>query len=213
MTTDTFRAIRATTNELFSAEAINSVLDAAFGTPYLSVSDVRRYMHDPNSIVLVAMDKEAIAGVGLAVTIPETDPLEYATPVDQIGKLLEYVPELKQCSAIYLHSIVVVPEYQRRGIGTYLMNEILEWSREQDADLLFVQGWKDEKGCHIEKIMKTFDFTSPGELTNCHLQESLLNPQYNCVSCGNPCYCGEVIFTKTMDSLRKSNLARNILPS
>lgn len=178
------------------AEKINSMLDDAFGTPYLTPADVHHYMLDPESTVITVMDGKTIAGVGLAIHIPHTEPLDYSVPEDQIENLLALVPELATDPAIYLHSVVINPDYQKRGIGTRLVQEILQWSSLQEPNLIYVQGWKDHNGCHIENIMNAFGFSKRGVLENCHLEESLADPDSQCSSCGNPCYCSEVIFTK-----------------
>ena len=102
----------------------------------------------------------------------------------------------------FIEAIATDPAFQKRGIGSKLIQKSLDVLQARGAEMVCALGWKTEK-VHIEPAMNIFEFSKRHEFEKFWYEESIEKNE-KCHYCGLPCTCGSVLFTKVMNHKFKS---------
>lgn len=97
-----------------------------------------------------------------------------------------------------IHNILIKENYQKRGIGSHLLKEILEQGKmlgmkNSIANAVVIKG----EYINSEKLLLNFGY-KPIYRVNDYWEA--IYPGYYCKQCdSNPCYCDNVVFLKSME--------------
>lgn len=179
-------------------DAAVSLSNQELGSDYTTLQDLQKMVAYPDTCVQLAVS-ENNAVVGLAVgewysSISEC--LGYSTPAEIHSTLLDQIADrnVEATEPVgYVRTVVVSPEFQKRGIASSLVMQTLNWFAGKALSRALCVAWTDTAGCHIASTMKRTGFDSLGNFPNFYLEEST-RMGYDCTTCGNPCVCSAEVF-------------------
>lgn len=175
-----------------------SLSNQELGSDYTTLQDLQKMVAYPDTCVQLAISEDNRV-IGLAVgecysSISEC--LGYATPAEIHSTLVHQIAERYVAATEpvgYVRTVVVSPEFQKRGIASALVMQTLNWFAGYRLSRALCVGWTDTDGCHIASTMKRTGFESLGNFPNFYLEEST-RMGYDCTTCGNPCVCSAEVF-------------------
>lgn len=62
-----------------------------------------------------------------------------------------------------MHSVALFPSAQGRGVGSFLVREVLLALFARGVEKVVSVGWTDDQGCHIERVLVRNGVTPLGE--------------------------------------------------
>jgi GNAT superfamily N-acetyltransferase len=176
-------------------DSVTKIFNETLGEKYVTSEQVFGYIQNLDThIVLALYDGEAV-GVSVAKifhSLPDVGHFSPEMVSNFVHNIFDYSLEFP---AIMLKHIVVSPIMQKRNVGTKLLQRTLQWAVRQNSYIIFVLGWKDYTGCHVEPLLMKNGFHNEGEFKNFWHEDSIVQ-QYFCPTCGNPCECSAVLFTR-----------------
>ncbi|MDL2297344.1 GNAT family N-acetyltransferase [Bacteroidales bacterium OttesenSCG-928-B11] len=92
-----------------------------------------------------------------------------------------------------LKTVAVSALYQRKSIGSLLIQDALQELQKRDINFIIGIAWKNGEQVNIGGIFRRHNLHPVGEIANYWTEESL-SEQSDCIECGIPCYCTAVIY-------------------
>ncbi len=105
----------------------------------------------------------------------------------------------------FIEAIATDPDYQKRGIGTKLIERSLERLEQAGAELITTMAWKTTN-VHLGPTLDAFDFSMRHEFKDFWYKKSIDDKEH-CEICGNPCRCGSVLYTLSLNTHGKKRRA------
>jgi ribosomal protein S18 acetylase RimI-like enzyme len=173
---------------------IVNLLDQELGEGWLTVKDIHKAIDD--ALLFVATHNKKIVGFTLLRMLKTGDfEKELKGHTYNIPRDLQHA---NACETIgFIEAIATDPAYQKRGIGTKLVEKSTTVLQKNGAEIITAIGWKT-KTVHIEPTLIAQGFKQRVEFKEFWLEESKQEP-YDCPECGAPpCYCGAVLFSKAV---------------
>lgn len=181
------------------------LFDITLGDGYVSGEDLLGYAEgfspDKGSFALVVTqddDPSSFLGVATVDVVQGVEGLVGFAPVDMQEVFRSLVSgatgdegAVGRCAL--LHSVAVSPHAQGKGVGSFLVREVMEVLSALGVGRVVSVGWTDDQGCHIEGVLTRNGFTSLGDVSGYWRQDSIVNG-YDCPTCGNPCSCVARLF-------------------
>jgi ribosomal protein S18 acetylase RimI-like enzyme len=182
------KAVRADTM------TIVNLLDQELGEGWLTVEDIHKAIDE--DLLYVAAHNKKIAGFTLLRMLKTGDlEVELKGHPYKIPRDLQHADSSETIG--FIEAIATDPAYQRRGIGTKLVEKSICVLQKNGAEIITAMGWKT-KDVHIGPTLLAQGFKERVEFENFWLEESKKEP-YDCPECGAPpCYCGAVLFSKAI---------------
>ena len=133
----------------------------------------------------------------MTATVVSSSGLAQLLPTDQAGvlqrtRLLNVVPKVG-----LIRSLAVTPTLRGRGVGTQLVDGVIEWYRALGVSAALCIGWKTAHGCHIDGVMQTTRFVASEEIPAFWTADSEARG-YSCPACGHPCACSAVVYLQRL---------------
>jgi aminoglycoside 3-N-acetyltransferase I len=133
---------RLSAHDLLKMRALNNLFGDVFEDPASYHSDpptdeyLAKFLSDDSSIVLVAKENDNVIGGLVAYTLNKFE---------------------KQRKEVYLYDLAVSNQYQRRGIGRKLIEELKAVAKQANAYVVFVQA---DEG---DEAVKFYESLNPDE--------------------------------------------------
>lgn len=171
-----------------------AISDDQLGKDYLTIDVLQQSISDSGKyFTRVALNsrKEVIGFCLCGVISP-----------DELKNLLRIPPEeipqaLKYSKRIGLIGVLAVKdEYQKRGVGTALVNDCITKLNSANVAAMCCVGWRSSKGINIGGILSTCNFETLKEIPD-YWREDSLQKNYRCHDCGEPpCTCSALIYAR-----------------
>ena len=127
---------------------------------------------------------------GLLCLVAEIDGtvVAYATACIVDSETKSHLEEYFDGKTGLLSSLAVLPEFERRKIGTMLAKERVKRLKEVGCDSVIATAWRSEEGgVHVGKILDRLGFKPIDELLK-YWEGN------DCVFCGDYCTCDAVVY-------------------
>lgn len=181
--------------QLEDAYPIKALLEEGLGKGYMEIEDLNDFI-DPQmkeSLCLVATSQEKIIGA-LTLTKVGRESLRSQLP-KEMNFMADNPSMLEEHSEVgFIQNVVVSPAFQRQGIATRLIRESLEQASKLDLLRVISFGWESIHGCHIDGVFADLGFKRGSQISGFWYEESI-REEYECPSCGNPCYCNAILYS------------------
>ena len=93
----------------------------------------------------------------------------------------------KNANCLYIDMIVIKPRYQRIGIGTYFMQYVLDYAKNNHFKIIECEAIEANNHINSKKLLDNFEFELLESVEN---YWGNLYPNFHCKECGNqPCTC------------------------
>ncbi len=149
------------------------ISNSQFGVGYLNTSDFT----SDGAIVLVATDDEKVVGFALFYIIGGDD-----FP----AQLSIFYPVAH--TSVFFKSIAVLPGFENRGVGSHLMQMVLNLARNQGVLCCYGYLWVKDGKMALESIARHHGFHDVKVMPRFWQQVSI-DKGFDCPVCGNPCRC------------------------
>jgi len=177
--------------------SIIKIADKELGNNFILPSHISENQHI--SMCASTIKKNKIIGFLLNQILTYS---EFLSIYSNIAEKYDCFRNIKKIGII--KTIAVDSKWQQKGIGTNLINTLLnkiylkcDDQIYSNIDLIFMMGWKQKNGIiNISGIKNKFNFIEIGQINNFYYNNSL-KYNYSCPVCGNPpCYCSVVLYIK-----------------
>ena len=97
---------------------------------------------------------------------------------------------------LYCQAIVIKPDFQRCGIGSLFVEDVIEFAKQNKLKNLFCEAVTTNGKMNASNLLKKYGFV---ELFHVENYWGSLYPDVNCLECDNkPCTCGCIFFVKNI---------------
>ena len=121
---------------------------------------------------------------------PNTICLEAIT---EVGAFVGFVYGHFTDTSATLETICVDPEYENKGIGYQLGITFLNALEKLNIGTVISPAWKDKQVIPADPLLRKLGFFPQKTIKNYWYEDSKQRG-YQCLSCGNPCFCSAVIY-------------------
>ena len=160
--------------------------DSAFGKGYLTSSD---FIRSRGFIIGAFIDDELVGFIfNYFVDIEDSDQYYFVE---------QFIPSMP---ILYVKSIVVSPEFQRRGIARLLLDESIRFSDSRGVNFYYGYAWLVNGDAPFGSVFISCGFRALMVKDRLWYNDSL-NKQYHCTICGDPpCCCSAVLFVNSLSN-------------
>lgn len=174
-----------------------NILENALGLGYVSRDKLATYAGREDKVAFVAIGEgNQIHGIVTSDLPAGSDDVLELLPSDAQARVLSLIPELAFNRTGLLRSGAVSPQSRGNGIVTSLSKASVGALEDMGATSILAIGWTDFEGCHIQRILEAMGFKTQGDLENFWHEDSI-SKNYQCPTCGKPCFCTARIFLKS----------------
>ena len=170
------------------------IADNELGKDYLEEEELEKALDSNNdfySLIAVGKSEEVLGYLNFEIQDKEAVDDYLKIPREEYPFTLK---DFERVGAIKTGS--VKKDYQGRGIGTELNNEVISELQEKKINIVYTIGWIKNGKAAISGIMDRMGFEKVKEL-NDYWKEESLKQGYCCSACGEPpCNCSAALFVK-----------------
>ncbi len=109
------------------------------------------------------------------------------------GHEIDKFKNIKQIG--FIKTIAVLSKYQNLGLGTKLLQDVLNELNRKVVDMFISTAWEHSGITNVSSLLKKFGFVEKFKICNYWYEDSL-EKKYQCPVCGNPCHCNCVVYIK-----------------
>ena len=168
-----------------------SIANDAFGDDYICKSTLFEYLSNDKGIGLVSRVNGTIVGFSLSriCELHELSSLVLSASEWFDEQFAENTP------VGVINSIAVHPNYQKKGVGSGLIEKSVEKLSRVSKNLLSVC-WEHNNTVNLASILNRFGFDPIHKIEQYWYNDSILK-DYSCKFCGRPpCRCNAVLYVK-----------------
>lgn len=166
---------------------VQRLFNEAFGHGYISLGTLQAKVRDPNpaSAVFTATVADTIVGAATCGPVTETFHQQLVDHLPDVFGSLDH--------AGWLQSSAVDPAWQRKGIGSLLLDRRLRLLRQNGCKSAVAVVWNYQQPSGSAGLLQTVGFQPQGTIPGYWRQDSILRG-YSCPNCGPVCECPATIF-------------------
>lgn len=113
-----------------------------------------------------------------------------------IGVMVWHITETNSC---FLDFIIIDPEYQRKGLGTALMNILIDYAKNNNCIKIECEAIDVKGHINAKKLLKNSGFVELYEIKNYWGEKC---PDFDCKECGcKPCICSMHKYEKELKQM------------
>ena len=171
--------------------AVNKIANNALGEGYFSFE--MPHENNAQNIFLLVAESDENQVVGFCYFLIsnlnfEEERLKFA--INEIKSENNRVGVLK--------TIVVRPSFKRKGIGSSLVQKMLDTLKAVDIEKVYAIAWNQNGNINLGGILNKFNFIPLAEIEK-YWHDDSIEKQYQCSECGSPpCNCSAIIFSKNI---------------
>jgi len=189
--------IKNATNE--HIQAILEISDQELGQGYMDKQTIEDAIQDDNSYLKIAEIDNKVNGFCYGFI----SNLENRYTKRDLDILLQAFSSASSVGMI--KTVITKRDVQRKGVGTKMVDDCLEFFKEKNAQHAYSVAWKRHGIINIEKVLKRLNFEELKEIEDFWAFDSIEHG-YSCPACGTPpCRCSAIIFVKYNLNKEQSN--------
>lgn len=157
-----------------------------------------------NNMLFIAEIDNKVVGFSMLRMLAQGDiEKEFKGQPYKIPRDIQHADKHAQIGLI--EAVATDPDYQKRGIGTKLIESSINRLQDAGAEMVATMAWKTTH-THIAPTLEAFDFTERHEFKDFWLEESKKSKE-ECPHCGLPCHCASVLYSLSLNTNAKKRRA------